>query len=184
MSKIGIKNLIITNDICVQINFDLQIISVQKISEELNEILLQKILIIYENNEFIIFPLDEHLSTKQFFGLFRSICYNIFQGIFKNWSKLLIIEGIGYKFVVENNKLNILAGLSHKVSIRIPTDIKVSLISQSRILINSPSKVKIGSFTTQIKNIKKPEPYGGKGIRFESDIIIRKIGKKEKKSRR
>lgn len=184
MSKTGNKKITIKKDIFLQIDLNLQIVKIKNISEILKEILFKNILIIYENEEILIFCLNENSSFIKFFGLFHSLLYNMIEGITNNWSKLLIIEGIGYKFALDNSFLQIFAGFSHKIIFSIPKDIKISLLTQSRIVISGIDKVNVGLFAAKIKNVKKPDPYGGKGIRYNNDVIIKKIGKKERKSKK
>ena len=184
MSKIGNKKIKILKNINLEINLNIKIIKIGSSLGELHEILLNNIIIICENDEIYIYYLSENPLCLKFFGLFRSLIYNMIHGILNKWSKLLIIDGIGYKFTIENNNLQIFSGFSHNIFIIIPNDISISLLSQSRILINGINKSKVGLFAAKIKGIKKPEPYGGKGIRYNTDVLIKKIGKKEKKTKK
>ena len=102
---------------------------------------------------------------------------NMIQGVVSGYTKKLIIEGIGYKAEVKGKELVLGLGLSHPVAVPIPASIKVE--SEKGVLtITGSNKEEVGQFAASIRALKKPEPYKGKGIRYEDEVIRRKQGKK------
>jgi large subunit ribosomal protein L6 len=181
MSKIGNKSLFVPENTQVHINFNNNMLSIKSILGQLNKKIFKNVIIIYQKNTFFFFLLDDKLQNKKSFGLFRNLCNNILYGVSNKFSKILIVNGIGYKFQKENTILKILIGFNHPIIIQIPNDIHITLLSSSRIEISGIDKDRIGFFAAKIRNIRPPEPYGGKGIQYDSEIVVRKIGKKDRK---
>jgi large subunit ribosomal protein L6 len=110
-------------------------------------------------------------------GTYASHIKNMIEGVIKGFEKKLVIEGIGYKVQSDGSNLTFNLGFSHPMKLEIPKDIKIT-IEKNIIGIFGIDKEKIGSFGAKIRALKKPEPYKGKGIRYENEIIRRKAGKK------
>jgi large subunit ribosomal protein L6 len=119
-------------------------------------------------------------KTKEVFalwGTYSSHIQNMIEGATKGFMKKLIIEGIGFKAQLEGINLVLSLGLSHHIKVEIPKDIKVQ-VEKNIITISGIDKETVGQFSAEIRGLKKPEPYKGKGIRYEKEIIRRKAGKK------
>lgn len=117
------------------------------------------------------------VQEKALWGTFASHLINLVDGATKGFEKKLIIEGIGYKADVKGTNLVLALGFSHPVNIPIPEGLKV--VSDKGVLtMTGPDKEVLGQFAAQIRSLKKPEPYKGKGIRYDAEIIRRKQGKK------
>ena len=101
-------------------------------------------------------------------------------GVSKGYSKALEIVGVGYRFNMRGNKLVINAGYSHPVEVEIPSDIKIQVEGNNSVTVSGISKEKVGEFAANIRKVRKPEPYKGKGIRYAGEHIRRKEGKKAK----
>lgn len=110
-------------------------------------------------------------------GTYASHIKNMIEGVTKGFEKKLIIEGVGFKAQIDGSNLVLSLGLSHPVKTEIPKDLKVK-IEKNVIIISGTDKERVGQFSSQIRALKKPEPYKGKGIRYENEIIRRKAGKK------
>jgi large subunit ribosomal protein L6 len=124
-----------------------------------------------------------NLETKEarsYHGLMRALIQNMILGVDSKFSKTLIAEGVGYKFQVDNQKLNLSMGFSHPISLTIPSEIQIKLESQTKLILSGIDKEKVGLFASQIRDIRPPEPYKGKGIRYENEKIRRKAGKTKK----
>lgn len=119
-------------------------------------------------------------DTKKYFGLFRTLISNMIQGVYTQFTKILLLEGLGFKFQLENKTLILNLGFSHLIKLTIPEDINIILESSNKLKIIGINKEKVGLFASIIKNYKLPEPYKGKGILYENEIIIKKVGKKAK----
>ena len=98
-------------------------------------------------------------------------------GVNKPFEKKLILEGIGFKSEVKGEKIVFALGFSHPVNIEIPKDLKVTA-EKNIITVSGPSKELVGEFTAKLRALKKPEPYKGKGMRYDTEVIKRKQGKK------
>jgi large subunit ribosomal protein L6 len=110
-------------------------------------------------------------------GTYASHLKNMLKGVTVGFSKKLIVEGIGFKADVKGSNLEMSLGFSHPVKIEIPKDLKVTS-EKNIITVSGVSNEKVGEFTANIRAWKKPEPYKGKGIRYEDEVIRRKQGKK------
>lgn len=132
------------------------------------------------DNKIKIIPNNNLKSTNAYFGLMRTLIQNMITGVSQQFYKILIMEGVGYKFQYINNILNIYVGFTNSINIIIPEDIKIILNSATKITLSGIDKEKVGFFAAKIHNIKPPEPYKGKGILYENEKIQRKIGKKGK----
>lgn len=122
-------------------------------------------------------PKNNSKEARALWGTYASHLVNMVAGVNKTFDKKLIIEGVGYKVEQQGNVLVFSLGFSHKVPMEIPKDVKV-LIEKNNVTLSSISKESIGQFAAQIRAKKKPEPYKGKGIRYSTEVVRRKQGKK------
>ena len=114
-------------------------------------------------------------------GTMNSLISNMIVGVSEGFSKGLEAVGVGYRFQVQGNKINVSAGFSHPVVIEVPADLKVEQVSNTEITISGIDKQKVSEFAANIRKIRKPEPYKGKGIRYKGEYVRRKEGKKAAK---
>lgn len=110
-------------------------------------------------------------------GTYASHLKNMIKGVTAGFTKKLVIEGIGFKSDVKGAKLDLSLGFSHPVSVEIPKELKVTA-EKNVITVSGVSNEKVGEFASKVRALKKPEPYKGKGIRYENEVIRRKQGKK------
>ena len=110
-------------------------------------------------------------------GTYASHIRNMVEGVVKGFSKTLVIEGIGYRASKEDQILVLTLGFSHPVKVPIPSGIDLK-IEINTIIISGPNKEQVGMFASKVRALKKPEPYKGKGIRYEKEIVRHKAGKK------
>ncbi len=122
-------------------------------------------------------PKDRSRLSKALTGTFASHVRNMMQGVETPFSKKLILEGVGYRVELKGKDLILTVGFSHPVSIAVPEDVTVK-IEKNHITLTSPDKESVGQFSANIRRIKPPEPYLGKGIRYDGEVIRRKQGKK------
>lgn len=125
-------------------------------------------------------PNDTKL-VKTMHGTTRALLHNMVVGVSEGFKKQLEINGVGYRAQLQGNKLIISAGYSHTVDMEIPADLKVELPKNTVIIISGIDKQKVGQFAAEIREIRKPEPYKGKGIKYSNEVIRRKEGKTAKK---
>lgn len=120
----------------------------------------------------------EHDRFKAIHGTTNSLIENMIEGVTKGFEKRLEIVGVGYRFNQKGNALSINAGYSKPVEIDVPKGITIELPSNTELVIKGINKEVVGEFAANVRKIRKPEPYKGKGIRYKDEHIIRKEGKK------
>ncbi|MCP4337132.1 MAG: 50S ribosomal protein L6 [Mycoplasma sp.] len=120
---------------------------------------------------------NEEKHTKQLHGTTNSLIFNMIEGVSKSFVKELLIKGVGYKASIQGNELIINAGYSHPHKLNIPKELTVTVDKQVNIKVEGIEKEKVGLFSAQIRDIRRPNPYSGKGIMYKNEQIRRKEGK-------
>ena len=136
-------------------------------------------LIIKEGKEVSIKPKTITQNTKRLWGMNRSLLNNAITGISKGYEKILELSGVGFRASFKGKQLNLQLGFSHDINFDIPEGIKITVEKQTIIKISGFDKQQVGMITSQIKSIRPPEPYKGKGIKEQGQYILRKEGKKK-----
>lgn len=144
---------------------------------ELKKPLRPEISISVENDEVKVIPEKTSNFTNALWGTYASHLSNMVQGVNTPFEKKLIIEGVGYKCELKGTDLSLALGFSHPVIVKIPQGLTVT-VEKNTILISGIDKEQVGEFAAKVRALKKPEPYKGKGIRYDSEVIRRKQGKK------
>nr|YP_009398740.1 ribosomal protein L6 [Kuetzingia canaliculata]ARW67926.1 ribosomal protein L6 [Kuetzingia canaliculata] len=175
MSRIGKKEISLPKDIDIQINE--QHISVKGIKGELHYNLSKLIQITKTENTIKLIKKEQTQQAREIHGLSRSIINNMIVGVSKGFNKKLVIHGVGYRSQIEGENLVLNVGYSHPVSIKPPKDIKIAVENNTNIIISGINKEIVGQMAAKIRSTRPPEPYKGKGIRYEHEIIKRKVGK-------
>jgi len=132
---------------------------------------------IIKDDTITLHPKKDTIFTRALWGTYASHIVNMIEGVTDGYEKKLIIEGVGYKAELQNPNLILTVGFSHPVKMLIPEGITVT-VEKNKITMKGNDKEKIGLFASKIRLVKKPEPYKGKGIRYEGEIVRRKQGKK------
>jgi large subunit ribosomal protein L6 len=127
--------------------------------------------------EITLLPKVITLETNALWGTYASHIMNMIAGVQTAYSKKLILEGIGYKSEVKGANLILALGFSHPVNVAIPSTLKVTA-EKNLITVSGIDKEQVGEFSANVRSLKKPEPYKGKGMRYEGEVIKRKQGKK------
>ncbi len=127
--------------------------------------------------EITLVPKKDSLENKALWGTYASHIMNMIFGVTTPYVKKLIIEGIGYKSEVKGDRLVMALGFSHPVNVTIPSTLKVTA-EKNIITATGIDKEIVGEFVAKVRSLKKPEPYKGKGIRYEGEVVKRKQGKK------
>ncbi len=130
-----------------------------------------------ENSQVTLMPKTMSLENRALWGTYASHVMNMVSGVTTPFVKKLILEGIGYKSEVKGTNLVMALGFSHPVNIPIPATLKVTA-EKNIITISGIDKEVVGEFAANIRSLKKPEPYKGKGMRYDGEVIKRKQGKK------
>lgn len=131
-----------------------------------------------DNNKLFVKPLDNSKSTRSLWGTARSIIYNMVKGVNEGFVKELEVSGIGYRASIKGSYLNLLLGKSHSTKIEIPDYIKINVLKQNTLVLESIDKERLGQFVSMIIKQRPPEPYKGKGIKLKGQYIQRKEGKR------
>jgi large subunit ribosomal protein L6 len=175
MSRIGKKLIEIPEGVSIAVQ-DKKIIVKGKHGTLEREI-LDVLDILIEEKKLVLKRLKETKEVKSYHGLIRALLQNMVKGVDQQFSKVLIAEGVGYKFQVEKTNLIVNVGYSHPIQFSIPTDLAIKVESNTKISILGIDKEKVGFFASQIRSTRPPEPYKGKGILYEGEKILRKAGK-------
>ena len=174
MSRIG--NRVITIPAGVTVEENDGYITVKGPKGELKQKLLKDITMKVEGEELKLERANE--NAKAMHGTMNSLINNMITGVTKGYEKGLEIVGVGYRFNVQGKKLVIAAGYSHPVNMQVPEGITVESVSNTEITVKGIDKVLVGEFAANIRKVRQPEPYKGKGIRYKDEHIRRKEGKK------
>ena len=118
-------------------------------------------------------------TTKRLWGMNRSLINNAIIGTSKGYEKILELSGVGYRAALKGNVLNLQLGFSHDINFDIPDGIKINVEKQVVLKISGTDKQQVGMIASEIKSIRPPEPYKGKGIKEKGQYILRKEGKKK-----
>ena len=131
-----------------------------------------------ENSEVLVTRVNETKEARSFHGLYRNLIHNMVVGVSQGFSKTLVINGVGYRAEVQGKLLVMALGYSNDFIALIPEGIEVKVEPQgNKVIISGIDKEKVGEFAAQIRKLRLPEPYKGKGIRYETEVIKRKVGK-------
>jgi len=120
---------------------------------------------------------SDEKRAKGMHGLMRALIANMVTGVTEGFTKNLDIIGVGYRAEVQGKKLTLTIGFSHPVVIEIPQGLEVQADGQTRLVIKGANKQQVGQFAAEIREIRSPEPYKGKGIRYVDEVVRRKVGK-------
>ena len=134
---------------------------------------------INEGKDLSIKPKKIDQETKRLWGMNRSLLNNAIIGASKGYEKILELSGVGFRSSIKGKQLSLQLGFSHDVNFDIPEGIKISVDKQTIIKISGADKQQVGMVASQIKSIRPPEPYKGKGIKEQGQYILRKEGKKK-----
>ena len=174
MSRIGNRIIMIPEGVTVEENDG--VITVKGPKGTLEKTLLRGVKYNVKDNEITLTIENEKDAAMH--GTMNALLQNMIIGVTKGYSRELEIVGVGYRFNVQGSKLIINAGYSHPVSLTIPEGIKAEVKDNTQLTLSGIDKELLGEFAAQVRKVRKPEPYKGKGIRYSDEHIRRKEGKK------
>ena len=174
MSRIGNRKLVIPEGVTV--TEENGIVTVKGPKGELTTSLVKGITVKVEENTLEV--LRESDDIKAMHGTINANINNMLTGVSQGYEKKLEIIGVGYRFALKGNQLVISAGYSHPVEMEIPTGLTVEVPSNTELTVKGIDKILVGEFAANIRKVRKPEPYKGKGIRYKDEHVRRKEGKK------
>ena len=179
MSKIGKLNIAIPEKVKVILTDNILNIEGPLGKKSLNIDLDIFDLNINEGKDVSIKPKKNNQDTKRLWGMNRSLINNAIIGTSKGYEKILELSGVGYRASLKGSVLNLQLGFSHDINFDIPEGIKIQVEKQNILKISGTDKQQVGVVAAEIKSIRPPEPYKGKGIKEQGQYILRKEGKKK-----
>jgi len=177
MSRVGKKPIPIPDN--VKVNVDNNIIKVQGPKGTIERKFHLDMEVLVADNEIIVKKKAEGKFFSSLHGLTRALINNMVVGITEGYQKILIIEGMGYKAELQGKNLRLQLGYSHPINFTPPEGIELNLLDPRKIVVKGIDKELLGNVASKIRAFRKPEPYKGKGIRYDNEIVKIKPGKKK-----
>ncbi|QQG36196.1 MAG: 50S ribosomal protein L6 [Micavibrio aeruginosavorus] len=177
MSRVGKNPVKLVDGVNAEVNGQ-----TVKVKGKLGELSMQvhdNVAVKLENGEIAVSPKDDSRETRALWATMRNLIKNMVQGVSAGYTKVLEIQGVGYRANLQGTNLNLQLGFSHDINFPVPEGIKMAVEKQTKITITGIDKQKVGQVAADIYRMKPPEPYKGKGIRYEGQQILRKEGKKK-----
>lgn len=175
MSRIGKQPIAIPTGVEVEIN-DLRIL-VKGPKGQLERDIHEYVSVNVEDNNVIVSRLNDNKDHRAIHGLTRALIANMVQGVSDGFQKSLDLVGVGYRATKQGNKLVLAVGYSHPVEIEPESGLEIEVPSQNKIVVKGIDKEKVGQLAANIRAVRLPEPYKGKGIRYSDEVIRLKAGK-------
>ena len=177
MSRIGKKPVVVPQN--VEVNLSGQNFAAKGPKGELAVTLSDYVTVAQNDDGVTVTPIDKTQTARSFWGLSRSLVQNIVTGVSEGFVRKLELQGVGYRAQVQGTTLKLSLGFSHDVDFPVPEGINVECPSQTEIVISGIDKQKVGQVASEIRSYRPPEPYKGKGVRYEGEYVFRKEGKKK-----
>ena len=175
MSRVGKKPIPIP--IKVKVLLTDEGVVVQGPRGELRRIVPPELAVKVEDNRIILQPREESQKVKALFGLFRTLIANMVKGVADGFERVLEIQGVGYRAEVQGNQLILNLGYSHPVPFQLPEGISAQVEKQTKLTLSGIDRDLLGLTAARIRRFRPPEPYKGKGIKYQEEKIRRKVGK-------
>ena len=176
MSRIGKKPIPVPTGVTVTV--DPEVVRVAGPRGDLEERKNRDIEVVQEGEEIVVRRPTDRGEHRALHGLTRSLVANMVEGVTTGFTKTLEIQGVGYRAALKNKDLELALGYSHPVKIEAPKGIEFEVPIPTRVIIRGNSKQAVGEIAAIIRKQRPPEPYKGKGIRYEGEYVQRKVGKR------
>jgi large subunit ribosomal protein L6 len=177
MSRIGKKPVTVPGNVTATI--DGGVLNVKGPKGALSLTLRDEIKYTLEEGGISVQPANDTKQARAFWGMQRTLVQNLVTGVTDGFTKKLLITGVGYRANAQGRKLKLQLGYSHDVDIDVPEGLTVATPDQTTVEISGTDKQKVGQLAAEIRRWRKPEPYKGKGIKYDGEYIFRKEGKKK-----
>lgn len=175
MSRIGRAPIAIPNGVTVKLENN--VVTVKGPKGELVREFNQDMIIEVEENILTVKRPSDNKDHRSLHGLTRTLISNMVIGVTEGFTKTLEISGVGYRAAKAGNKVNLSLGFSHPVEVEPPTGISLEVPAPNKIVVSGINKEEVGAMAAKIRGYREPEPYKGKGIKYEGEVIRRKVGK-------
>ncbi len=179
MSRIGNRKLVLPTGVTASLENN--VITVKGAKGALTQEIHKLVSVEISDTEVVTKAKNDSKEANINVGTMNSLIANMIEGVNTGFSKGLEAVGVGYRFQVSGNKINVSAGFSHPVVVEVPEYLKVEQVSNTEITISGIDKQKVSEFAANVRKIREPEPYKGKGIRYKGEYVRRKEGKKAAK---
>jgi large subunit ribosomal protein L6 len=177
MSRIGKKPVVIPAGVTAKVEG--QLVSVKGVKGELKFAAPDDVTLSFADNQIKVDPVSQSKRARAMWGMARSMVNNIVIGVSQGFEKKLEITGVGYKAAVAGKSLQLSLGYSHDVNFPIPDGIAIVTPKPTEVMITGIDKRQVGQTAAEIRALRGPEPYKGKGIKYANEFIFRKEGKKK-----
>lgn len=178
MSRVGKRPISIPDSIQIDVQGSKIVFKSSKMQKELET--YGRVEISFANGELSFKSIDQEPQSRAYWGTYRALANNIVLGMTAGFTKVLEVNGVGYKVAVSGKTLELALGFSHPVKYPIPDGIEMT-VDKNTITIKGSDKQQVGQIAAEIREFRPPEPYKGKGIKYSDEVIIRKAGKTAKK---
>ncbi len=175
MSRIGKLPIEIPQGVKISVTDNL--ITVEGPKGKLTQDYKPEVTIKVGDKEVVVERVNDSKSARAYHGLYRQLISNMITGVSKGFTRSLLVNGVGYRAEVKNNVLFLNLGFSTQIEYVISKDVSISCEGQNKIIVSGIDKQKVGQACSEIRSLRPPEPYKGKGIKYEDENIRRKIGK-------
>jgi large subunit ribosomal protein L6 len=182
MSRIGKRPITVPAKVQVTINGSN--VQVKGPKGELSRDLPANITLTQEGEILTVSPVDDSRSSRQLHGLFRTLVANMVEGVSTGFQRRLEIQGVGYRAAVQGRNLVLNMGYSHQVQIPPPDGVQFAVENNTNVIVSGYDKEIVGNTAAQIRAVRPPEPYKGKGIRYAGEVVRRKAGKTGKSGKK
>jgi large subunit ribosomal protein L6 len=175
MSRIGLKPVEIPSGVTVTVTND--VLSVKGAKGQLSRTFHDVISFDIQPKIVNVSRSSESKEAKSLHGLYRKLLDNMVVGVSKGFQKVLIINGVGFRAEMKGKNLRLSLGFSHPIEYMVPADVTAAIEGNNKIVVSGIDREKVGQVAAEIRGLRAPEPYKGKGIKYEDETIRRKVGK-------
>ena len=176
MSRIGRQPITVPGDVTITIEPEL--VTVKGPKGELSERIKRDMTVTQDGDQLVVTRPTDRGEHRALHGLTRTLVANMVTGVTAGFEKRLEIQGVGYRAALKGRDLELLLGYSHPINVPAPAGIEFEVPLPTRITVRGASKQQVGEIAAFIRKQRKPEPYKGKGIRYEGEFVARKVGKR------
>jgi large subunit ribosomal protein L6 len=177
MSRIGKKPVEVPKGVTVNVSG--QTVSAKGPKGELKFVVNDLCKVALEEGKVAVKPADETRQARAVWGMSRTMVANMFKGVTAGYSQKLELVGVGYRAAMKGSALNLSLGYSHEIDFPVPAGLKIETPKPTEIIITGIDKQLVGQTAANIRSLRPPEPYKGKGVKLEGEYIFRKEGKKK-----
>ncbi len=175
MSRIGKLPIVVPKG--VKVSVDSGVISVEGPKGKLVQNYRPEVEIAISNDQVVVTRKEETKSGRSYHGLYRQLLSNMIIGVSTGFSKRLLVSGVGYRAEIKGSSLMLNLGFSTSIEFMIPRDLTIACENPTTIVISGVDKQRVGQVSAEIRSLRAPEPYKGKGIKYDNEVVRRKVGK-------